>query len=244
MPGAHVGARHGPIPPNRGISMTENRIAARRTANRNKALALGAAGLVLAGGVTAGSLAAWTDVEWIAGGVGTTGGVAASSFEVEQFTASDTTWGHYEDEAGANVVDFSAAAASLTPGDTVYGYVRLRTETDSLGGELSLEALTDVVPGGLADALTYTAVLMDAASTCNATDFATATVSTLVAASAGLDAGGGAPFTLAAGTPTQPGAERTVCFAITFPATYANDETLQGATAAPVWRFDAISVAP
>lgn len=206
-------------------------------------MALGAAGLVLAGGVTVGSLAAWTDVEWIAGGVGTTGGVAASSFEVEQFTAGDTAWGHYEEEASANVVDFSAVAASLTPGDTVYGYVRLRTEVGSLGGELSLVAETDVVPDGLADALIYTAVLMDAAGTCNAVDFTTATVSTLVAPASGLDADGSAPFSLDAGTATLPGAERTVCFAITLPGAFADDEDLQGGTAAPVWRFDAISVA-
>lgn len=222
--------------------MTGNRVAARRTANRNKVLALGAAGLVLAGGVTVGSLAAWTDVEWIAGGVGSTGGVAASSFEVEQFTATDTAWGHYEDEAGANVVDFSAAAASLTPGDTVYGYVRLRTEVDSLGGELALVAATDVVADGLAEALTYAAVLMDAPATCNAADFVTATVATLVTASSGLGTDGAAPFDLAAATSTLPGAERTVCFAITFPAAYAGDESLQGGSAAPVWRFDAISV--
>ena len=221
------------------------KIEARRARTRNRIIALGAAGLVLGGGIAAGSLAAWTDVEWVTGGVDGSAGGTASTFEVEQNTGAAAAWDHFETEPTANTVDFSAAAATLTPGDTVYGFVRLRTPVDSLGGELSLVADTDTSDAtSLEAALTYGAVVMDAHTSCNAADYTDDATATLVALGSALDSDGAATFDLAAATATLPGTEQTVCFALTFPASYASDDSLQGETATPVWHFDAISVAP
>lgn len=221
--------------------MGGNRVAARRAATRDKVLALGAAGLVLVAGSVAASFAAWSDIEWIAGGVDTTAGVTTSTFEVEQLAESDADWGDYETQGTPNVVDFGAAAATLTPGDTVYGYVLLRTKVDSLGGDLSLAADTTVAPDSLSAALTYGARVMPDASTCDAADYASAGTE-LVAADSALTVGGASTFALAPATATDPGASRAVCFAITFPASFAADDSLQGETASPVWHFDAVSV--
>jgi len=223
--------------------MTGTRVDARRSRTRNKALAIAAAGIVLAAGITVPSLAAWTDIEWVTGGADNDPGVTASTFEVEQLTAGDTVWGHYETEAGANVIDFSAQAAALSPGDTVYGYVRLRTVAGSLGGTLTLAADTDVVAGSLSAALTYGARVMADTSGCSAAAYAT-TGTQLQASGSALDASSGGSFSLAAAADdVTPGTEQVVCFALTFPASFAADPDLQGDTVAPVWHFDAVSVA-
>ncbi len=222
------------------------RVSARRTATRNRIFAVVAAGAVVAGGVTVGSLAAWTDIEYVVGGVDADAGVTSSVFEVEQFTASDIAFDHYETEVGANVVDFGALAATLTPGDTVYGYVRLRTVIDSLGGTLTLAADTTVVADELSDALTYSAVLVSDYSDCNATDVGPSTTATLVPAGTALDEvdDPAATFSLAASNGVAPGDEQAVCFVIDFDASYADDDELQGQTVSPVWHFDAVSIAP
>jgi len=222
--------------------MTGIRVDARRSRTRNKALAIAAAGIVLAAGITVPSLAAWTDIEWVTGGAGNDSGVTASTFEVEQFTAGDTAWGHYETEAGANVIDFSAQAAALSPGDTVYGYVRLRTVAGSLGGTLTLAADTEVVADTLSAALTYGARVMADTSGCTAAAYAT-TGTQLQASGSALDASSAGTFSLAAAADdVTPGAEQVVCFALSFPASFAADPALQGDTVAPVWHFDAVSV--
>jgi predicted ribosomally synthesized peptide with SipW-like signal peptide len=223
--------------------MTGIRVEARRFRTRNKVLALSAAGVVLAAGITVPSLAAWTDIEWVTGGAGTDPGVTAATFEVEQFAAGDTAWGDYETEAGANVIDFSAQAAALTPGDTVYGYVRLRTVAGSLGGTLTLAADTDVTADTLSAALSYGARVMADTTGCTAAGYAT-TGTELQAGGSALDASAGGTFSLAAAADAvTPGTEQVVCFALTFPASFATDAALQGGTVAPVWHFDAVSVA-
>lgn len=225
--------------------MAGTRIAARRAATRNKVLALGAAGVVLAGGVTVGSLAAWTDIEWIAGGAGSVDSIGASTFEVEQFALGDEDWGDYEDGDEPNRVDFSAQAAALTPGDTVYGFVQLRTAEKSLGGTLSLVSDTDVVDETLSAALTYGAVLVDGPDSCDTAGFAAGSTegSQILAAGSALDADGAVSFSLDAATESAPGTAKTLCFAIHFPIGFAADDSLQGDTVSPVWYFDAISVA-
>jgi len=220
-------------------------MAGRRTAHgsaRNKALAIAAAGTVLVGGVSAASLAAWTDIEWVAGGAGSTAGVLSSTFEVEQFTASDTEWGQYETQGVANVVDFTAEARALAPGDTVYGYVRLRTVVDSLGGSLSLDAVTTVTPDTLSDALEYGAWVIDDFADCDEDVASVAGAVELVAPGSALSADGSGSFALGASDGEDPGTERAVCFAIGFPSSYQDDDGLQGATVTPVWSFPAISV--
>jgi predicted ribosomally synthesized peptide with SipW-like signal peptide len=218
------------------------RVEARRARSRNKALAIAAGGIVLAAGITVPSLAAWTDIEWVTGGAGNDAGVTASTFEVEQFAAGDADWGHYETEAGANVVDFSAQAAALSPGDTVYGYVRLRTVAGSLGGSLTLAADTAVVADTLSAALRYGARVMDDTTGCTAAAYAT-TGTELQAVGSALSASSGSTFSLAAAADAStPGTEQVVCFALTFPSAFADDTALQGDTVAPVWHFDAVSV--
>jgi hypothetical protein len=218
------------------------RVEARRTRSRNKALAIAAGGIVLAAGITIPSLAAWTDIEWVTGGAGDDAGVTASTFEVEQFAAGDTDWGHYETEAAANVVDFSAQAAALSPGDTVYGYVRLRTVAGSLGGTLTLAADTAVVADTLSEALSYGARVMDDTTGCTAADYAT-TGTELQAVGSALSASSGSTFSLvAAADASTPGSEQVVCFALTFPSAFEDDTALQGDTVSPVWHFDAVSV--
>lgn len=222
--------------------MTGIRMATRRSRSRNKIFAISAAGIVLVAGITVPSLAAWTDIEWVTGGVGNDPGVTASTFEVEQFAAGDTAFGHYETQAGANVVDFSAQAAALTPGDTVYGYVRLRTVAGSLGGTLTLGADTVVTPGTLSAALSYGARVVDAVADCSAADYASSGTQ-LQASGTALNVSAGGTLSLAAAPDAStPGAEKVVCFALTFPGSFSGSSTLQGGTATPVWHFDAVSV--
>lgn len=225
--------------------MSRNRVAERTSRRRNKILAITSAGVVLAAGITVPSLAAWTDIEWIAGGAGTVAGVGTGTFEVQQFAANDADWGDYETQGSANVIDFSTQAASLTPGDTVYAYVRLRTVVNSLGGDLSLVSDTVVTPSTLSAALTYGARIVPNAAACTQAGFDAVTgADILVASASGLSADGATDFALAAGTSTLAGAEKVVCFALDFPASFANDTTVQNQTVIPIWHFDAVSVAP
>src|SRR5580693_8056981 len=91
-----------------------------------KTVALAAAGLVLLSGATVTSLAAWTDTEWVNGGVGTVPSVASSQFDVQQNVTGDSTSWTTNLASPGGTVNFGAAAATLTPGTTVYGFVRLR----------------------------------------------------------------------------------------------------------------------
>lgn len=230
--------------------MSNNRVAERRARTRNKVLALSAAGAVLAAGITIPSLAAWTDIEWIAGSAdGTTGGVGTQTFEVEQLTAANAPgdWDHYETQGDANYIDFSDAAAALTPGDTVYAWVQLRTEAGSLGGELSLAS--DVVLAGdpLAAALRYGVRFVPTTTACDAGGFATAggtPANILVASNSLLTAGGADSFTLDAGaTSADPGEAVTLCFQLTLPSSESNNSAIMGQETTPIWHFDATSVA-
>jgi len=230
--------------------MTGNRVGARRARTRNKALALTASGVVLAAAVTVPSLAAWTDQEWVHGGAGAglpdgEGGVTASTFEVEQFADGDADFDHYETDGGANVINFGAQAAALTPGDTVYAYVRLRTVENSLGGTLTLAALTAVVDGEFSDALRYGARIVPDVASCSADDYAGAGSTVLQASGTPLDqAAPTATFSLDASVGGAPGAEKVVCFELDFPDTEAANTALaESSPVVPIWRFDAVSVA-
>src|ERR1700761_1226475 len=104
-----------------------------------KVVALAAAGLVLLSGATVTSLAAWTDTEWVNGGVATLPGVASSKFDVEQNVTTDATNNWTTDQASpGGTVDFGALAAKLTPGDSVVGFVRLRVVIGSAPGTIQL----------------------------------------------------------------------------------------------------------
>lgn len=214
---------------------------------QKKATAFAAAGLVLVAGATVTSLAAWTDTEWIFGGANGSPAIGTSSFEVEQNVTADTTnpdlWVNQEDAPGGQI-NFSAKASSLTPGDTVYAFVRLRTEAKSAAGELTLNP---AVPGDgsskpLFDALTYQAAVVVDSASCNETGLATP-IQSLVATGRALTTGSGeTTFTLDADGATLGAAgEKTICFALTLPKTHASGEALQGLSATPVWNFTAES---
>lgn len=223
--------------------------------SKKKVVALSAAGLVLVAGATVTSLAAWTDTEWIFGGAGPgDAGVGTSEFEVQQNVTLDRPAPVTPEENAANWVDretspgqqieFGVDANSLTPGDTVYAFVRLRTVAGSDAGQLVLNA---AVPQSAADevlfdALDYEARVGALPEDCDATGFAGSTTS-LVPAGSSLTTAGATPFDLVAdGANVANGAgEATVCFALTLPANEPNIDDLQGLSATPIWNFTAIS---
>jgi hypothetical protein len=215
--------------------------------SKKKIVALSAAGLVLVAGATVTSLAAWTDTEWIFGGADGTPGVGTSAFEVQQNVTLDTgvpaadaaNWVDAETSPGQQI-DFGVDAAALTPGDTVYAFVRLRTEAGSDAGELVLNpaVLGTGTSQVLFDALDYEARIITAPAGCDATAFAGAGAGTsLVPAGSPLVTAGTTPFDLAADA-TE---EKTVCIALTLPADGTVSDALQGLGATPVWNFTAIS---
>lgn len=209
-----------------------------RSSNKaKKAVALTAAGVVLVAGATVSSLAAWTDTEWVWGGGSGTPGVGTSSFEVQQnVTADSTSWMDQEKSPGGKI-DFGVNANSMTPSDTVYAFVRLRTEPGSDAGKLALNGAASSIEGQkLFAALTYEARIVGTSADCSATGFPGAGTS-LVPAGSQLTTGDTGTFTLA----KNAAEEKTVCFALTLPESAAADEALQGLGTTPVWNFTAIS---
>jgi predicted ribosomally synthesized peptide with SipW-like signal peptide len=208
-----------------------------------KVVALAAAGLVLLSGATVTSLAAWTDTEWVNGGVQTLPGVTASTFDVEQNVGNDPTgvWTTNLASPGG-AVSFGPAAAKLTPGTSVVGFVRLRTVTDSMAGTLTLVHGTSTGSAPFLGALRYGAWLMSSPATCTATDYDVLPAVELVPDGSPIGTDSTTPFVLAAGDATDPGTEQTVCFRLTFPPlAVASDKSLQGQAADPVWQFNAVS---
>lgn len=207
-------------------------------------MALAAAGTVLAAGVGITSLAAWTDTEWVNGGFNGVAGVGASTFEIEQNVtpATDGTGWTNDLASPGGVVDFSALAQKLTPGDVVYGFVRLRAQPASVAGTESL--VTDTASlTGLAQYLSYGAVVLAPAdgTTCNATNFAHGTSTVVTPTGSALTTNGSQTFVMAAGGGgTTPGVERVVCFQIAMASTGVPD-TAMGTTFDPIWHFSAQS---
>lgn len=212
-------------------------------ANRKKAVALSAAGLVLVAGATVTSLAAWTDTEWIFGGAGSNPGIGTSKFNVQQNVTTDaTSWNDRESRPGGQI-DFSTQASSLVPGDTVYAFVRLRTAEGSVAGDLTLNA-DDPMDGSsqlLYNALIYQAGQVSGPADCNAAGLAQSVAEDkqLIAAGSTMGADAVRTFELKANSAN----EETICFALTLPDTATNraNKQLQGQTATPVWNFEAIS---
>ena len=198
-----------------------------------KIAAIAAAGVVLLGGATITSLAAWTDIEFVQGGVGDDPGISTSEFEVEQMVATDVAWQNREVAPGG-VVDFGLGALSLTPGDVVYGYVQLRTAPGSLAGDLELQGATS--DGALFDALTYGVRIVPTTGDCNATGF-DASVTGVVDRGNPLSDDFDNAFTLDANATEI----NVICFEIVFSEDNADNEELQGLTTTPVWSFEAES---
>lgn len=209
-----------------------------------RAFALCAAGLVFGSGATVTSLAAtgWSDLEWVSGGVAGGPGFNTSIFNVNQnATDLDTAWGDFQASPG-NVMSFSVPTAGLSPGQTVYAFVRLRTVANSLGGDLELGEASEGTgtSAALFAALRYQARIMTDRDGCNSTDFST--TGSLLTDPSGpvpLDRPATTSFPLAPGAAGLPGPEKTVCFALSLPS--PQDPALQGTAATPIWYFSAES---
>ena len=203
-------------------------------------MAVIATGTVVLAGATVTSLATWLDEEWVIAGVNGVGGVGSSEFEIEQRVASDPADTFFDRESApeAGLIELDDVAANLSPGAVAYGWVQVRAAAGSVGGDLTLAA--DYVASDLGAVLVYGARVHPTPATCNATDYAS-TGSQLVAPTTPVSTGSGTTsFRLDAGTNGDPGAERTVCFRVEFPAAAADDD-LQGELASLGWHFVAES---
>ncbi|WP_104177685.1 SipW-dependent-type signal peptide-containing protein [Cryobacterium sp. Y50] len=232
---------------------TPARCLAHKRARRGKIMAILAGGAALGLGTTA-TLAAWTDTEWVfgggTGGTGDSAGVGTSSFDVEQnVVAPFNTAAFVQDETNpGQALTFGLDALSLTPGDSVYAPVALRTISNSSAGNLTLEPA--VAAAGVtvvdSDAALWTALTMrvwvsEAAFTCNASTVASTSPSIIMEIANGpLGSTGGTTVQAlsAAGANTQ-----YYCFKVTLPSNAQTSQSLnlQGRTVAPAWEFSAAS---
>src|SRR5690606_32712415 len=97
---------------------------------------------------TLATLASWTDSEWVFGGGGGAGGdddgIGTSVFEVQQNRdvvppAAGDVFEDRETNADAGELTFSVDPNAMTPGDTIYAPVALRTTPTSIAGTLQLQ---------------------------------------------------------------------------------------------------------
>lgn len=206
----------------------------RRGIRTQRIAAICASGLVLAGGAAATSLAAWSDTEWVSGGVGTVPGISTSIFQVQQnTTVSDEGAWTDEPESPGGIIAF-VDASGLTPGDTAYGFVRLRTVEDSLAGTVTLDSGAHTGPDALYDTLRYGAGLVATPADCAAGVFGVGD-DDLVAFGSSLATTGAPTFSIAADAQ----AEQIVCFAVTLPP--GSPSSLQGLSTVPEWVFQSES---
>lgn len=226
---------------------------------RTRKIAAIAAGVLVVGVGATYTLASWTDSEWVWGGAtGDNPGIGTSMFEVEQLT--EGSW-HDDETNPGGALDFTTAALALTPGDTVYAPVSLRTKVNSIGGDVTLQGA--VAAAGIAhsdaddrlwDAVelsVYTSADATAPS-CLAADF-DADDWTAVAGVSGVSLDTGATAVtgaqaLAAATTSVPGAPQHYCFVLHLPADAETDGqsatpaySLMNRTIAPAWEFAAES---
>lgn len=229
-----------------------------RTGRKIAAIAVGA--LVLGVGATY-TLASWTDSEWVWGGAtGGAPGIGTQMLEVEQSTDGGGNWNDEENNPGG-ALNFTAAALELTPGDTVYAPVSLRTKINSIGGDVTLQKA--VKAGGIttvdADDRLWNAVELSVytssagtAPACEAGGFVVGDWTSVAGLSAvSLDTPAtpttGAQ-TLGAATAAAAGAPQHYCFVLHLPEDAQEQAeaevpaiNLMGRTIAPAWEFQAES---
>jgi len=140
---------------------------------------------------------------------------------------------------------------SLTPGDSVYAPVALRTVANSVAGDLTLESAVPaagvvvvdagVAGGDLWNALTVRVWVSETRFTCDASTVASASIVQIASGALGTSGGTAAQTLSAASANTQ-----YYCFSVTLPepidANAAREIAgLQGRTVAPAWEFSAVS---
>lgn len=218
-------------------------------ASRGKIMAILAGGAVLGLGSTA-TLAAWTDTEWVFAGNGNDAGVGTSLFEVEQnVIAPFNTTGFVQDETNpGQALTFGLGALKLTPGDSVYAPVALRTVDGSVAGVITLEPAVPATgvtvvdaDGALWNYLTVRVWVSETTFSCNANTVASASIVQIASGALGTSGGTTAQTLSAASANTQ-----YYCFSITLPEPINADAilavaNLQGRTVAPAWEFSSVS---
>ena len=219
----------------------------KRGLNKRKIFAIAAGCAAIGIGATA-TLAAWTDSEWVFGGNGAGGpGIGTSSFSVQQSTDGGVTFTDEAANPGGEIV-FAPDALALTPGDSVYAGVALRTAANSVAGDVTLQAA--VAATGIAtndpanllfNTLDVAIVTDDADFDCDASAFAPGSTATLIGAGDLNATGGASAQALAAAA----GSTQFYCFQIQLPdplpATPGGAADFMGRTVAPAWEFAAIS---
>lgn len=216
---------------------------------RNRKLAaIGAAVLVVGVGATY-TLATWNDSEWVWGGANGDPALGTSSFEVQQNTTapyadSAASWVDEEENPGGSLT-FSPGALALTPGDTVFAPVALRTTADSLAADVTLQAAVAAAGASQNDQALFDAVRVSVYTVAGATP--------ATACTTGFDSTGWASVlqdqpltTMATATQSlaaQSGSTQHYCFAITLPESTPDVDLLQGMAISPAWEFRSVSVA-
>src|SRR5690625_6765469 len=220
---------------------------------KSRKVAAIAAGIVVIGLGATYTLATWNDSEWVWGGAGGDPGVGTSSFNVQQDASAPYAvtgyLGNFEANPG-DVLTFSAGALELSPGDSVYAPVALRTEAGSEAGDVILQGA--VAASGITvndddnylwnavRVSVYTAGGTTPPGTCDA-DFDVSDWGAALVSDVALGTVASSAQSLAANA----GSTQHYCFQISLPETPTGDFTdvndLQGLTIAPAWEFAAES---
>jgi len=222
---------------------TEKETSSRRS---RKIAAIAAGALVVGVGATY-TLASWNDSEWVWGGVNDGPGIGTSTFEVQQDTTSPFvspgTFADFETNPGDELT-FTTGALQLTPADTVYAPVALRTTSSSEAGDVTLQGAVaaDGVTVNDASSLLWNAIRVSVYTATGATP--PAECSSTGVENAGWDALlVDQPLGTAASTEqslaASAGSIQHYCFAVTLPS--GSSDTLQGRTIAPAWEFRSVS---
>jgi hypothetical protein len=136
---------------------------------------------VIAIGTTV-TLASWSDQEWVFAGDGLGGpGIATQTFEMQQNVSSPYSntagnWIDRETNPGSSLT-FGPGALALTPGDSVYAPVSIRTTAASIAGNLVLAGaapatgVTTSDDGTLWNAITVRVAASTTTTTCNLAAF-------------------------------------------------------------------------
>lgn len=221
---------------------------------KNRKIAAISAGALVVGLGAAYTLASWNDSEWVWGGADGDPGLGTQTFDVQQNTTLDLAAGGWTDEESnpGGSLQFSTGALQLTPGDTVYAPVSLRTVPNSIAGDIQLQGAVAAAgtPAPQNDADLWNAVRVSVwtnsgaePAACNASTAGTAGWSQIVN-NATLGTAGSAEQAIAATTAGNPGVPQNYCFAITLPenpAGVTDVKSLQGLAISPAWEFQAES---
>jgi len=220
-----------------------------------KIAAISAGALVVGIGLTY-TLASWNDSEWVWGGADGLPGIGTETFNVQQNTTSpfdiaDANWVDRETNPGDELT-FSTGALALTPGDTVYAPVSLRTVEGSMAGDLDLQGAVAAEgnPAPQNDTALWDAVQVSVWThsgntplDCDATGVGSDW--TQIVTNSSLDTSASQTQALDATEDADtPGVAQNYCFAITLPESPAGVDDikdLQGLQISPAWEFQAES---